>query len=77
MAILAPTKRLDGGVCECGRPTGKCIKGDMPYCDAWEEQDCPSCGGSGVRDDECTCMDDTCCCLYPTPPVCSMCGGRG
>lgn len=76
--MTTPTLRLDGrSVCECGRPTGKCIKGDMDYCDAWEEQDCPACGGSGVAEDEFTCMDDTCCCLVPTPPVCSECGGKG
>lgn len=38
---------------------------------------CPACGGSGVAEDECECMDDTCCCLYQTPPVCSVCGGSG
>jgi hypothetical protein len=42
------------------------------------EEDCPACGGSGVIDDECECMDDTCCCLVPQPPLCPECGyGRG
>lgn len=39
------------------------------------DEDCPMCGGSGVLDDECECMDDTCCCLVPTPPICPECGG--
>lgn len=43
------------------------------YCDEIDDGDCPVCGGSGVLDDECTCMDDTCCCLYPTPPDCPEC----
>ena len=41
------------------------------------DDSCPECGGSGVAEDECTCMDDTCCCLHPTPPICSECGGAG
>lgn len=39
--------------------------------------DCAYCGGSGVYEDDCTCMDDTCCCLEPTPPTCDECGGAG
>lgn len=27
------------GECDCGRPPGQCIKGDLDYCDAWEEQE--------------------------------------
>lgn len=38
---------------------------------------CWSCGGEGLYDDQCTCMDDCCCCLYPDPPTCSECGGAG
>lgn len=77
--IRAPTLRLDGvRTCECGRPPGKCVKGDMDYCDANDDPgDCPECGGTGIREGECTCMDDTCCCRNPTPPVCGLCGGRG
>lgn len=41
------------------------------------EDECWNCGGEGVIDDDCTCMDDTCCCLYPVPPDCSVCGGAG
>jgi hypothetical protein len=73
------TLRPDGSACECGRPIGKCVKGDLVRCPT-EDDDydcCPACGGSGVIDDECTCMDDTCCCLVPTPPICSECNGRG
>lgn len=43
--------------------------------DEWT--DCPACGGSGVMDGECTCMDDTCCCLEPEPPECGLCSGDG
>lgn len=39
--------------------------------------DCPTCGGTGVIEDDCTCLDDTCCCLQPTPPTCDDCGGAG
>ena len=39
--------------------------------------DCPNCGGDGVIDGECTCMDDTCCCLVPEPPECDECEGAG
>lgn len=46
------------------------------YCDEIDDE-CPACGGTGVNEDECTCMDDSCCCLNPTPPICSECGGAG
>ena len=39
--------------------------------------DCYNCGGDGCIEGDCTCMDDTCCCLYPDPPDCSVCGGKG
>jgi hypothetical protein len=39
--------------------------------------DCWNCGGSGVMEDDCTCMEDTCCCLAPKPPDCLLCRGRG
>lgn len=39
--------------------------------------DCWGCGGEGVIDGECTCMQDTCCCLHPDPPVCNVCNGKG
>jgi hypothetical protein len=76
---MLPTKRLDGGICECGRPIGQCTKGDMDYCDAGEDSDCPTCGGSGVLEDECECqaIEDICCCLHPRPPICPECGGNG
>lgn len=38
-----------------------------------EDDDCPMCGGTGFLEDECTCGDDTCCCLYPDPPLCPEC----
>jgi hypothetical protein len=38
---------------------------------------CWNCGGAGYHDGDCTCMDDTCCCLYPEPPPCSECNGKG
>lgn len=37
---------------------------------------CYACGGEGSGDG-CTCFDDTCCCLVPTPPECDICGGEG
>lgn len=39
--------------------------------------DCPYCGGSGVIEGECTCMDDCCCCLEPDAPECDHCNGKG
>ncbi len=39
--------------------------------------DCSQCGGEGVIDGDCTCGDDTCCCLYPDPPDCALCEGAG
>jgi hypothetical protein len=39
--------------------------------------DCPQCGGEGAVEGECDCMDDTCCCLDPTPPDCGWCRGNG
>lgn len=45
----------------------------------YESNDCPTCGGQGVLDDECECeaIEDVCCCLHPTPRRCTDCGGRG
>lgn len=46
----------------------------------WEDEDredCPVCGGTGLDDTQCACGDDTCCCLVPTPLVCSWCEGEG
>ena len=37
---------------------------------------CYACGGEGVGYG-CTCWDDTCCCLEPTPPACDICRGEG
>lgn len=49
--------------------------------DDWRYDDddgtCCQCGGSGVLEGLCTCMDDTCCCLHPEPPECDWCGGAG
>ena len=38
---------------------------------------CGYCGGAGCFEDDCTCMDDTCCCIIRDPPVCEECGGSG
>lgn len=38
---------------------------------------CGLCGGVGFFPDDCTCMDDTCCCLFPDPPTCPDCNGNG
>lgn len=54
----------------------------MPYDDpeephwADDEDACWMCGGLGVLEDECTCGEDTCCCLEPEPPICPECGGN-
>lgn len=37
------------------------------------DDDCFMCGGEGFIEGECTCGDDTCCCLEPTPPECPEC----
>jgi hypothetical protein len=40
--------------------------------------ECWRCGGEGDLDGEgCNCGEDTCCCLYPEPPTCDICEGRG
>lgn len=36
---MPATLRLDGSPCECGRPTGQCIKGDLTNCPSWEEEE--------------------------------------
>lgn len=38
--------------CDCGRPQGECVKGDLNRCPAIDEDDdesigCPSCAGTG------------------------------
>lgn len=38
---------------------------------------CWACDGIGYFEDQCTCMDDTCCCLNPTPLMCHLCRGKG
>lgn len=39
--------------------------------------ECWDCGGAGVYEESCTCQEDCCCCLEPTPPRCSHCRGKG
>lgn len=39
--------------------------------------DCAACDGGGVIEGECICMEDTCCCAEPEPPVCLLCDGEG
>ena len=39
--------------------------------------DCWQCGGAGDLEGECTCWDDTCCCLEPKAPTCNVCNGKG
>lgn len=48
---------------------------DDPY-DGMAWRPCPYCE-DGYVEGECTCWDDTCCCLEPEPPVCSHCRGKG
>jgi hypothetical protein len=44
----------------------------MPY-----RVECWNCGSEGYIDGECTCGEDCCCCLEPTPPHCDICRGLG
>jgi hypothetical protein len=44
----------------------------MPY-----RVECWNCGGDGLIDGGCTCGEDCCCCLEPTPPRCDVCRGKG
>lgn len=37
------------------------------------DAECWNCGGEGYLDDTCTCGEDTCCCLEPTPQACPEC----
>jgi hypothetical protein len=50
---------------------------DLDEIDHAEWIDCGQCGGEGVIEGDCTCWDDTCCCLEPEPPVCDICKGAG
>lgn len=65
------------GLVECDAPSPPPPKpaneNESFYCDEIDDDDCPQCGGTGVLDGECDCMDDTCCCLHPTPPDCPEC----
>lgn len=36
---MAATLRLDGSPCECGRPTGQCVKGDLDRCPTEDDED--------------------------------------
>lgn len=47
------------------------------YMDEWV--DCGECGGEGVNMTMCACqvLEDTCCCLSPTPIECNICDGEG
>jgi hypothetical protein len=42
-----------------------------PWIDCWQ------CGGEGEIEGDCDCMEDSCCCLVPTPPRCDVCRGAG
>lgn len=66
--------------CECGRPTGQCVKGDMDRCPTDDDDGgaCSVCGGSGFVDEcECQQIEDVCCCLHPRPMTCTECNGNG
>ena len=41
-----------------------------------DHEECYICGGIGYLENECTCGDDTCCCLNPTPPMCPECNNE-
>jgi hypothetical protein len=36
---MPPTLRPDGSPCECGRPTGQCVKGDLDRCPTEDDDD--------------------------------------
>ena len=68
--------------CECddGRD-GEASREEFEAYHSIEEPDdrdeCWMCFGLGEIEDDCTCGEDTCCCLYPEPPICSECHGSG
>lgn len=70
---------LHSGACECNRPVGECIKGDMDDCPAWYEDPdvatCPKCGGMGSV--PCYCGGDLCVCENYGEKDCALCGGEG
>lgn len=48
--------------CECGRPPGQCVKGDMDYCDALEDETliCPVTGNPCMPEHDQFCDDYGC-----------------
>ena len=55
-------------------PTGQRELKDLIY-DDWQE--CQYCGGTGESEGNCSCWDDTCCCLDPQWIACDHCNGKG
>lgn len=65
--------------CGCGRPEGQCIKGDLDYCPAWDDDpefaSCPRCMGDGTV--TCHCGGDLCVCENYGEAPCPTCHGEG
>lgn len=61
-------------ICECGRPQGQCVKGDLDDCSVWEEADdldCTFCGGEGWQDSDDPLWDGA------DEVPCAACAGTG
>jgi len=65
--------------CDCGRPSGQCVKGDMERCPAWDDDpelaSCPRCMGDGSV--TCRCGGDLCFCDNQGEAPCPVCHGEG
>lgn len=67
------------GMLVCDAPAPKPANENKPWtqeqidAEMIDDDECSTCGGIGVIEGDCTCMDDTCCCLEPTPPDCPEC----
>lgn len=60
---MPPTLRLDGRSCECDRPQGQCVKGDMERCSALDDDDtmiCPVTGNPCMTEHDQHCEDYGC-----------------
>ncbi len=60
-----------------GHPDGHEEELERMADDYYSDDVCWGCGGEGFIDGQCTCMDDTCCCLVKDEPICDICKGNG
>lgn len=76
---MSAREPFHAGVCECGREAGKCVKGDLDRCPAWDDDpemvSCPRCQGGGFVD--CHCGGDLCICDNYGEKPCPVCYGEG